>query len=42
MGLGYMDMFEFYGRGDDAWSIAAIHGILELGVNFLIRSTRVA
>ncbi len=34
-GLGCMGMSEFYGRGDDARSIAVIHRALELGVNLL-------
>jgi len=35
MGLGCMGMSEFYGRGDDAESVATIHRALDLGVNFL-------
>jgi aryl-alcohol dehydrogenase-like predicted oxidoreductase len=35
MGLGCMGMSEFYGRGDDAESIATIHRALELGVTLL-------
>jgi aryl-alcohol dehydrogenase-like predicted oxidoreductase len=34
-GLGCMGMYEFYGPGDDAESIATIHRALELGVTLL-------
>src|SRR5947209_8027615 len=35
IGLGCMDMSEFYGAGDDAESIRTIHRALELGVTLL-------
>ncbi|UCF30805.1 MAG: aldo/keto reductase [bacterium] len=35
MGLGCMGMSEFYGKSDEAESIATIHRGLDLGVNFL-------
>src|ERR1700728_459655 len=35
MGLGCMGMSEFYGKSDDAESIAAIHLSLDRGMNFL-------
>jgi aryl-alcohol dehydrogenase-like predicted oxidoreductase len=35
MGLGCMGMSEFYGRGDEAESIATIHAALDAGVDLL-------
>ena len=35
MGLGCMNMSEYYGPTDDAESVATIHRALELGINFL-------
>jgi aryl-alcohol dehydrogenase-like predicted oxidoreductase len=35
LGLGCMGMSEFYGRADEALSVAVIHRALDLGVNFL-------
>jgi aryl-alcohol dehydrogenase-like predicted oxidoreductase len=35
LGLGCMGMSEFYGKGDDAESIAVIHRALDLGCTFL-------
>ena len=35
VGLGCMGMSEFYGRGDDAASLAVIHRALDLGCTFL-------
>ena len=34
-GLGCMGMSEFYGRGDEDESVAAIHAAIDAGVNFL-------
>jgi aryl-alcohol dehydrogenase-like predicted oxidoreductase len=35
LGLGCMGMSEFYGRGDEAESVATIHRALELGITLL-------
>ncbi|HEY5534455.1 MAG TPA: aldo/keto reductase [Ignavibacteria bacterium] len=35
IGLGCMDMSEFYGVGDDKESVKVIHRAVELGINFL-------
>jgi aryl-alcohol dehydrogenase-like predicted oxidoreductase len=35
LGLGCMGMSEFYGRGDEAESIATMHRAIDLGANFL-------
>jgi aryl-alcohol dehydrogenase-like predicted oxidoreductase len=35
LGLGCMGMSEFYGRGEEAESIATIHRAIDLGVNFI-------
>src|SRR5664279_3538540 len=35
LGLGCMGMSEFYGRGDEAESVATIHRAMDLGVDFL-------
>lgn len=35
LGLGCMGMSEFYGRGDEAESIATIHRAIDLGVSFI-------
>ena len=34
IGLGCMGMSEFYGRSDEAESIATLHRALEIGVTF--------
>lgn len=35
IGLGCMGMSEFYGRGDEAESVATIHRAIDLGVDFI-------
>jgi aryl-alcohol dehydrogenase-like predicted oxidoreductase len=35
LGLGYMELSEFYGPANDSVSVATIHGTIELGVTLL-------